>query len=108
MAQEFSGKVVVITGASRGIGRGIAQEFAKEGAQTVIAASSAERLADAAKAVGQAGGPEPLSVTGDLRTLAGCEQLFKAVKDRFGRCDILVNCAGATKAGNFVDLTDED
>jgi NAD(P)-dependent dehydrogenase (short-subunit alcohol dehydrogenase family) len=107
MAQEFSGKVVVITGASRGIGRGIAVSFAEEGAQTVIAASSAERLADAAKAV-KGVGPEPLSVMGDLRTLAGCEQLFKAVKDKFGRCDILVNCAGATKAGNFVDLTDED
>jgi 3-oxoacyl-[acyl-carrier protein] reductase len=108
MAQHFTGKVVVVTGASRGIGKAIALAFAKEGAQTVIAASSAERVADAAKTVGQAGGPEPLAVTGDLRTLPGCEQLFKAVKDRFGRCDILVNCAGATKAGNFVDLTDED
>jgi len=108
MTQEFSGKVVVVTGASRGIGRAIALAFAKEGAQTVIAASSAERLADAAKTIGQAGGPQPVSVTGDLRTLPGCEQLFKAAKDRFGRCDILVNCAGATKAGNFVDLNDED
>lgn len=108
MAQDYSGKVVVVSGASRGIGRCIALAFAKEGAQTVIAASSAERLADAAKSIGQAGGPPPVTVAGDLRTLAGCEQVFKTVKDRFGRCDILVNCAGATKAGNFVDLTDED
>jgi len=108
MAQEFSGKVVVVSGASRGIGRSIALAFAKEGAQTTIAASSAERLADAAKSIGQAGGPQPMTVAADLRTLAGCQQVFNSVKERFGRCDILVNSAGATKAGNFVDLTDED
>jgi NAD(P)-dependent dehydrogenase (short-subunit alcohol dehydrogenase family) len=108
MAQQFSDKVVVVTGASRGIGRGIAAAFAKEGAQTVIAASSSERLCDAAQRIAAAGGPQAMTVTADLRTLNGCEQLFNGVKDRFGRCDILVNSAGATKAGNFVDLTDQD
>ena len=108
MAQDFSDKVVVISGASRGIGRGIAVAFAKEGAQTVLSSSSSERLAEAAQTVGKTGGPPPMTVASDLRTLAGCEQLFKAVKDKFGRCDILVNCAGATKAGNFLDLSDED
>lgn len=107
MAQDFANKVVVISGASRGIGRGIAVAFAKEGAQTVLAASSSQNLAEAAKAVGATGGPQPMTVAADLRTLAGCEQLFKAVKDRFGRCDILVNSAGATKAGNFLELSDE-
>ncbi|MPZ57681.1 MAG: SDR family oxidoreductase [Rhizobiales bacterium] len=107
MAPQFSGKVAVITGASRGIGRGIALALAKEGAQTVLAASSAENLADAAKSVGQAGGPQPMTVAADLRTLPGCEQLFNSVKERFGRCDILVNSAGATQAGNFVDLSDD-
>ena len=108
MAQDYSGKVVVISGASRGIGRSIALAFAKEGAQTVIVSSSAQNLAEAAELIGQAGGPQPVSVAADLRTLAGCQQVFTAVKDVLRRCDILVNCAGATKAGNFVDLTDED
>lgn len=108
MAQDFAGKVVVISGASRGIGRGIALAFAKEGAQTVLASSSAERLAEAAQSIAQAGGPQPVTVAGDLRTLPGCEQVFKTVQERFGRCDILVNSAGATKAGNFVDLSDAD
>jgi NAD(P)-dependent dehydrogenase (short-subunit alcohol dehydrogenase family) len=107
MAQDFAGKVVVVSGASRGIGRGIALGFAKEGAQTVLSASSSERLADAAKTIGAAGGPPPMTVAADLRTLAGCEQVFNAVKERFGRCDILVNSAGATKAGNFLDLSDD-
>jgi 3-oxoacyl-[acyl-carrier protein] reductase len=107
MAQDFAGKVVVISGASRGIGRAIAVFFAKEGAQTVLAASNAQNLAEAAKTVAATGGPPPMTVAGDLRTLAGCEQVFNSVKDKFDRCDVLVNCAGATKAGNFVQLSDE-
>jgi NAD(P)-dependent dehydrogenase (short-subunit alcohol dehydrogenase family) len=106
MAGEFAGKVVVVSGGSRGIGRGIAVAFAREGAQTVLSSSSAENLAAAAKAVAVAG-PEPLTVAGDLRQLAGCEQVLARVKDKFGRCDILVNNAGRTRAGSFLELPDE-
>ena len=106
MPGEFKGKIVVITGGSRGIGRGIAQAFAREGAQTVLASSSEPNLAAAAKAVA-AVGPAPVTVAGDLRKLEACEQVFKVVNDRFHRCDALVNNAGATRAGNFLELPDE-
>jgi NAD(P)-dependent dehydrogenase (short-subunit alcohol dehydrogenase family) len=107
MPKEFEGKVVVVSGGSRGIGRGIATAFAREGAQTVLAASSAANLAEGAKAVAAAGGPEPTTIAGDLRTLAGCEQVFAKVNERFKRCDVLVNNAGATKGGKFFELPDE-
>jgi NAD(P)-dependent dehydrogenase (short-subunit alcohol dehydrogenase family) len=107
MAGEFDGKVVVVTGGSRGIGRAIGAAFAREGAQTVLAASSAANLATAAKDIVAAGGREPLTIAGDLRTLAGCEAVFRQVSERLGRCDILVNNAGATRGGNFFDLPDE-
>jgi len=107
MAGEFSGKVVVVTGGSRGIGRAIALAFARKGAQTVLASSSENNLAAASKMIKQAGGSEPFTVAGDLRTLAACEQVFNKVRERFGRCDILVNNAGATRAGAFVTLPDE-
>lgn len=105
MAGEFDGKIVVISGASRGIGRGIALAFAREGAQTVLASSSEQNLAAAAKAIA-AEGPPPLTVAGDLRKLEACEQLFKRVNERFQRCDVLVNNAGATRAGAFLELPD--
>jgi 3-oxoacyl-[acyl-carrier protein] reductase len=105
MAGEFDGKMVVISGASRGIGRGIALAFAREGAQTVLASSSEQNLAAAAKAIA-AEGPPPLTVAGDLRKLEACEQLFKRVNERFQRCDVLVNNAGATRAGAFLELPD--
>ena len=84
-----------------------AMAFAREGAQTVLASSSAEHLATAQKAIVQAGGLEPLTVAGDLRQLAACQEVFKRVNERFKRCDILVNNAGATRAGNFLDMPDE-
>jgi 3-oxoacyl-[acyl-carrier protein] reductase len=106
---EFERKVVVVTGGSRGIGRAIAAAFAREGAQIVLAAFSAQNLAAAAKAIVEGGGPrvvEPVTVAVDLRERAGCEAVAAAVRERCNRCDILINNAGATRAGNFLDLPD--
>ena len=106
MSDDFSGKVVVVTGGSRGIGRAIATAFAKAGAETVLAAASAANLARTATEIAAAGAPSPAVVAGDLRTIEGCEAVFRAVAERHGRCDILVNSAGATRAGSFLDLPD--
>lgn len=106
MSSEFANKVAVITGGSRGIGREIAVEFARAGAQTVIASSSADNLAAAVKTIA-ADGPAPLAIAADLRTLEGCQQVFDKVRGQFNRCDILVCSAGATRAGNFVELPDQ-
>jgi len=104
---EFKDKVVVITGGSRGIGRGIAEAFAREGAQTVIASTSERNLSQAAEAIAKDGGPAPVTAALDLRKLADCEKLHALVRKGLGRCDILINNAGATKAGNFLELGDE-
>src|SRR6266705_4548047 len=106
MPGRFQDKVVVISGGSRGIGRGIAIAFAREGANCVLASSSAANLVAAAKAIA-AGGPEPLTVAADLRELSGCEQVLARVKERFNRCDILINNAGRTRHDNLLNLPND-
>jgi NAD(P)-dependent dehydrogenase (short-subunit alcohol dehydrogenase family) len=105
MTGEFHGKIAVVTGGSRGIGRAIAAAFAREGAQTVIASMSETNLRAAADAIGAAD-LRPSIFAGDLRTLEACEALFRQVERQFGRCEILVHSAGATRAGNLLELPD--
>jgi 3-oxoacyl-[acyl-carrier protein] reductase len=107
MTKRFADKVVVVAGGSRGIGRGIATMFASESAEAVLVSFSEDNLAAAAKAIKSEGGTKPVTCAADLRTLAGCERVYAIVEERFGRCDILVNSAGATRAGNFLDQPDE-
>ena len=107
MTVDLSGKVAVITGGSRGIGRAVATALAGSGAQTVLAARSEENLKRTAGEIAASGAPAPEIVAGDLGTHEACQAVFGAVSQSAGRCDILVNCAGATRAGNFLDQPDE-
>jgi 3-oxoacyl-[acyl-carrier protein] reductase len=107
VSNELSGKVVVVTGGSRGIGREIAKVFSAAGAQAVLAAKSEANLNKTAEEIAASGALKPTVVAGDLGTLEGCEKLFNAVKSAHDRCDILVNSAGATKGGKFVEQADD-
>lgn len=107
MPNEFAGKIVVISGGSRGIGHGIAAAFAARGAQTVLAARSPDTLQAGADAIAGSGALRPDICAADLRSEAGCQTVFEFVSDRYGRCDVLVNSAGATRAGAFLDLPHE-
>jgi len=108
MPGEFTGKVVVVSGGSRGIGRGVAAAFAREGAQTVLAATTQKNLEVAAEAIASTGALRPAICAGDLGSLQAAQAVHGSVKEKFGRCDVLVNSAGATKAGAFVDQADEE
>jgi 3-oxoacyl-[acyl-carrier protein] reductase len=107
MSHSFTGKIAVVSGGSRGIGYGIAAAFAAQGAQTVLVASSKANLDKACEAITKSGALRPSTCVADLRTEAGCTIVFKLVQEKYGRCDILVNSAGATKAGSFLDLAEE-
>ena len=108
MTEPSKPRVVVVSGSSRGIGFAIAQAFAGTGAQTVLAASSEANLATAVRRIAETGAPEPVAVAADLRALSGCEAVHALVAERFGRCDVLVNSAGATRAGSFLAQPDEE
>ncbi|MET8721732.1 SDR family NAD(P)-dependent oxidoreductase [Streptomyces misionensis] len=100
-------RVVLITGASRGIGRAVALAFAREGARLVLAARSAEGLAGVEAEV-RALGSEALSVPTDVTSPEAVTALVDAAVARFGRIDVLVNNAGIGKVGGVESAAFED
>src|SRR5918912_649507 len=87
------GKVVMITGASRGLGRALTLAFAEEGANLVINSRNSDSLDPVVKEAEDAGA-EVLAVPADVSVQADVERLVNAAVDRFGRIDVLVNNAG--------------
>ena len=92
---EVKGKVVIVTGASSGIGEATAREFAKEGAKVILAARRVDRLESLAKEiVAMGGGAEALVVQADLSKLEDIQSLITKTLEEYGRIDVLVNNAG--------------
>lgn len=95
-------QVVVVTGASKGIGRATAEVFAQEGARVVLTARSADALDAAASAIG----PAALGLVCDVTDDASVDALVENVVGRFGRIDVLVNnAAGAMPGGDFLNIS---
>ena len=98
MAQRFSGKVVLITGASSGIGAAAARQFAAEGATVALVARTTETLQRVAADIGARGGAAR-AFPADVGDPTGCAVLLATVAEACGGIDILVNNAGANKRG---------
>src|SRR4249919_3676453 len=102
MELELGGKIAIVTGASRGIGRAIAAELSAEGARVVVAARSQAELESLAASLPN----DALVHAVDLREPEAPAALVAATLARFGRVDALVNNAGATVRGDFLELSD--
>lgn len=105
---QFTGKVAVVTGASRGIGRGIALELAKRGATVVINYNASADAANELVAQIQADGGTALAVQADVSTEEGANALIKAATDAYGKIDVLVNNAGTTRDNVIMMMKTED
>ena len=104
---DWSGRVVVVTGASSGIGRQLALDFAARGARLALLARRADRLEQVAEACRERGA-EVLVVVGDLAEPELPEALVARTLERFARLDVLVNNAGVPKHKHFFDVTPQD
>ena len=96
-AFDLGGRVALVTGGSDGIGRAIAILLAERGADVAVAARRAERLEQAAKAIGEAGGRRTLAVTGDVTDAEQAASIVARTLKEFSRLDILVNNAGGAQ-----------
>ncbi len=104
MELGLNGKVAIVTGASRGIGRAVAATLAREGMRLVLAARSEQPLAAVARSLGT----DCVVSAVDLRRSDAAAAVVATARETFGGIDLLVNNAGATKRGDFLELTDAD
>jgi 3-oxoacyl-[acyl-carrier protein] reductase len=104
----LTGKVALITGASRGIGKAIALELAKKGADIVINYAGNEQAALATKTEVEQLGVKAVVVKANVSEASEVEDMFKQVIDTFGKVDILVNNAGITRDGLMMRMKEHD
>lgn len=101
MAGPFAGRAAIVSGASRGIGLGIAERLAASGMRVLLCARSAAALEAAAASL-----PGAIACPADLRRPEAAERIVAEAIARFGRLDLVVNSAGATQRGDFLALDD--
>ena len=104
----LDGKVAIVTGASRGIGRAIAIRLAAEGASVVVNYAGNEKAAEETKAAIEAAGGKALCFKADVAGADSVTAMFAAAVEAFGTVDILVNNAGITRDGLLMRMKDED
>src|SRR5258707_2274342 len=104
---KLSNKVAVVTGASKGIGAGIAKGLAAAGASVVVNYASAKEGADRVVAEIVKAGGKAVAVQGDVSKAADVQRIFAETKKAFGRLDVLVNNAGVYQFAPLEEITEE-
>ena len=105
---SLTGKTALVTGGSRGIGRAVCLELARQGGRAAVNYAGNQAAADETVAACQALGAEAFALQADVADAAACDAMVKEVVARFGRLDILVNNAGVTRDGLMLMMKDAD
>lgn len=108
MSQTMEGKVAVVTGASRGIGKAIAINLASKGAKVVINYNGSKERAEEVKNIIEAAGGRAVVRQCNVADFDSCKEFIETVIKEYGRIDILVNNAGITKDGLLMKMSEED
>lgn len=104
----LTGAVAIVAASSGGIGRGVAECFAREGARVVVNGRNAQTLEAAAREIREASDAEIEAIVSDVSTAEGCAHLIRGTVERFGRIDALFTNAGGPPSKPFEELTDDD
>ena len=107
MDLELQGKVAIVGGASKGLGRACAQTLAEEGARLVLCSRTADELEQAAAEIRDTTGAEVLAMAGDLERTETIADLVSRTVDTYGALDILVNNSGGPPLGRAETATEE-
>lgn len=105
---SLEGKVALVTGSGRGIGRGIALELAKRGASVVINYAASSKPAQEAVKEIESTGSKSIAIQGDMTKVADIRRVFKEAIDHFGRLDIVMYNSGTESLKKEEDVTEED
>lgn len=105
---NLKGKVAVVSGASSGLGQQMAMALARQGASLAILARRMERLEEFKPKLLKAGAIEVLAIKCDVTSSDDINAAAKQTEEKFGRVDILLNCAGSSKDKGVLDMTDEE
>lgn len=104
----LKGKVAIVAASSKGLGKAVALELAREGANLTLCSRSEEELLKTAREISTQTGAEILALPADVTKAQDIDKLVEKTVERFGRIDILINNAGGPPTGNFESFTDED
>ena len=105
---SLKGKVAVVSGASSGLGQQMALAFVKQGAKLVILARRIERLVEFEPKLRAAGAEDVLAIKCDVTSTDDINAAAAATEEKFGRVDILLNCAGSSKDKGVLEMSDEE
>lgn len=108
MFSPLSGRSVIVTGGSKGIGKGIARVFARAGANVLIVAREEAALAAAAEDLAEEDGGRIETLTADVAKVADCRRIAEAAVERFGGVDVLCANAGIFPDSPLMEMTEED
>jgi 3-oxoacyl-[acyl-carrier protein] reductase len=104
----LTGKVALVTAASKGLGKAVATQLAMEGANLVLCSRDPEKVGVVAGSLAREYGIKAVSVAADVSRKEDIDLLYQSVHDQFGRLDILICNAGGPPSGSFLSISDED